>query len=79
MNRKLAILTAMGFEAFGLVAVLVLIGRAIDKAYHINGLATAAGGIIAVIAWLTHILLVVKKLANESDGAANSEVTKKDL
>lgn len=67
MNRKGAIFMAMGFEAVGLILAFVYVGRWIDGRFGWNGVATAMGGIFAVIGWVTHILVVVRELAKSEE------------
>lgn len=67
MNRKAAIFMAMGFEALGLILACVYIGRWLDEKYGWNGIATATGGIVALIGWVTHILVVVRELAKSEE------------
>jgi uncharacterized membrane protein len=63
LNRKSLIFTGIGFEAIGLIIGFVMIGRWLDNTYSWGGMGTAAGGVIAMVVWLTHVLILLKQLA----------------
>lgn len=67
MNRTYALLSALAFECVGLVTALVLIGRYFDDKYGWSGKGAAAGAIIAVIGWVTHLIVVLRQLQKEED------------
>jgi len=66
MDRKTAVLMAMGFEMVGLVGVLSFIGRWFDNTYSWGGLGTAGGAVIGVIAWMIHLFVLLKSFEKDS-------------
>ena len=69
MNKKMAIFTAMGFEAFGLIVAFVLIGKWCDENFGWKGMGVSFGGIFAIFAWVAHVLFMVKQLAKEQESS----------
>lgn len=67
MNRTYALLVALAFECVGLVTVLVLAGRYFDEQYGWGGKGAAAGAVIGVIGWVTHLIVVLRQLAKEEE------------
>lgn len=67
MNRTYALLVALAFECVGVVTALVLIGRYFDSKYGWSGMGAAAGAIIGVIGWVTHLIVVLRQLAKEEE------------
>ena len=65
MNPKAYAFIGLGFELVVLVLAMLWIGGKIDQAYGWNGLAAAFGMIIALISWITHLLIVVRSLAKD--------------
>jgi hypothetical protein len=65
-SRKLAVFMAMGFECVGLVTAAVLLGRYCDNQYGWKGLGAAAGAIVGVVGWVTHLIVVLKSAASDS-------------
>lgn len=68
MDRKMAVFTAMGFEIVGLVVAAIYLGRWVDEKFDWKGLGIAAAVGIAVIGWITHLLVLAKKIDQESEG-----------
>ena len=69
MEKRGAVFIAMGFEAVGLVTVCVLIGRWLDDRYGWTGLGAAAGAIIGVVGWMTHLIVALRQLSNDSENS----------
>ena len=67
MNKKLLVFTAVGFECVGLVAGCVLLGRWLDARYGWNGMGAAFGAIFGVVAWITHLILLLRGLAKDEN------------
>ncbi|MCM2280518.1 MAG: AtpZ/AtpI family protein [Bdellovibrionaceae bacterium] len=81
MDRKFAVFTAMGFEIVGLVVAFVFIGRWVDEKFGWNGLGTAAGVGIALVGWLTHLLVLAKQIEKadvETTTEASQEQEKRE-
>jgi hypothetical protein len=73
MNKKVLVFTAIGFECVGLVAACVLIGRWLDAKYGWNSMGSAMGAIIGVVAWVMHLLVLLRQLNKDDDQPENSE------
>ena len=67
MDRKSAVLMAMGFELIGVVAAFYFLGKWLDTKYGWSPLGAAFGALIGVIAWITHLLIVARELSKDSD------------
>lgn len=67
MNRTYAIMGALAFECVGLVTAFVLIGRHFDEKYGWSGKGAAAGAVIGVIGWVTHLVVVLRQLAKDEE------------
>lgn len=65
MNSKAYVFIGMGFELIGAVLVLLWLGGIVDHEYGWKGFGSVAGIVIALVAWITHLLIVVRKLASE--------------
>lgn len=65
MNSKAYVFIGMGFELIGAVLVLLWVGGIVDHEYGWKGFGSIAGIVIALVGWITHLLLVVRKLAND--------------
>ena len=66
MNSKAYAFIGLGFELVVLVLAMLWIGGKIDTHFGWNGLAAAFGMILALISWVTHLLIVVRSLAKDS-------------
>lgn len=71
MDRKWAIFTAMGFEIVGLVLAFVFVGRWMDEKFGWDGLGTTVGVLVALVGWITHLLILAKQI--EKSEASNDE------
>ncbi|MES2856176.1 MAG: AtpZ/AtpI family protein [Bdellovibrionota bacterium] len=60
MNRHYIVFTALGFECVGLIAALAFFGSYIDEKYGWTGIGVASGVFIGLIAWLLHVILILK-------------------
>jgi hypothetical protein len=65
LKGKLLAATGLGMELVGLVIVLFYAGHYIDYKYELPGYGVTIGGMIALIVWLTHVVIVVQGLDKE--------------
>ena len=65
IKGKLLAATGLGMELVGLVIVLFYAGHYIDYKYELPGYGVTIGGMIALIAWLTHVVIIVQGLDKE--------------
>lgn len=65
MDRKVAIMTSMGFEIVGIIAAAVYIGGFLDERYKWGGLGLIGAIAIGFVGWFVHLLLVVRMLEKD--------------
>ena len=62
MDRKYVVLIGLGFELVGLTLAGLYVGSLADQNYNWGGLGVVSGAVVALIAWLGHLIAVVRKL-----------------
>lgn len=62
MDRKMAVLSAMGFEVIGIITAAVYIGGYLDERYKWNGMGLIGAIALGFIGWFAHVLIVVSIL-----------------
>lgn len=62
MNPKLLVFSAMGIELVGAIVGAVLVGQWIDGTYQLKGIGVLSLSIGALVGWLIHIIILLKKL-----------------
>ncbi len=60
MDKKTLIFIGLGLELPGLILACVFLGKFIDERYGLKGMAIAGGALIGLIAWVTHLFIVIK-------------------
>ena len=66
MNAKGLVFMGMGFELVGLIFGGLFIGEKIDKAYNLNGLATAGMSLLVLAGWIYHLVILLQRFQKES-------------
>lgn len=64
-KSKYVVFIAIGFELVGLVLAGLLFGQSIDATYNLEGIATTAGILLALVVWIVHLLVLIKNLEAE--------------
>lgn len=65
MDRQYVVFLGLGFEILGLVVSMVYIGSLVDEHYHWEGMGVAAGAVLAMVAWLVHVIVILRRLDPE--------------
>ncbi|MAF89955.1 MAG: hypothetical protein VX583_03085 [Bdellovibrionota bacterium] len=65
LSKQGATIFALSFEIVGLIIAGAYVGKEADKIYHLKGLGTAGGVIIALILWFVHVIHAVKLMQDE--------------
>ena len=65
MNRQYAVYMGLCLELVGLVLVLLFVGREIDNKFQWHGLGIVGGAVLAMIIWVYHLILIMKKEEKE--------------
>jgi hypothetical protein len=73
MDRKSAVLMAMGFELIGLVAAFYFIGKWLDMKYGWGPLGGAFGAILGVVAWVIHLMVVAREASDDLDSGGKPQ------
>jgi len=60
VNRHQIVFTALGFECVGLIASLAFLGSWLDEKYGWTGAGVAGGVFVGLIAWLIHVVLILR-------------------
>ena len=70
MNKKKLrglVFVGMGFELLGLMLGALYIGQILDEKLESQGIYTAILSFTALIIWVYHLVLLIKKFQNEND------------
>ena len=73
MDKKASIYMALGFESIGLIMGGLFLGSWLDNRYSWNGLGAVGGAMVGLVAWVTHLLIVVQHLAKTEETDNNSK------
>ena len=65
MNPKAFIFIGMGFELVAAVLGFLWLGEKLDHNFGWKGMGAALGIVLAMIGWITHLLIVVRSLAKD--------------
>lgn len=60
--NKYIVFTGIGFELIGLIIGSVYLGSFLESKYSLKGLWTAIFIIISMVAWIIHIVIMLKKV-----------------
>ena len=63
MNSKAYVFIAMGFELIAAVLLLLWLGGKLDANYGWGGFGSILGIVIALVGWITHLLIMVRAVA----------------
>lgn len=63
MNSKAYVFIGMGFELVVGVVLFLWLGGKIDAAYGWGGFGAILGIVVALIGWITHLLIVMRAVA----------------
>jgi hypothetical protein len=69
MKSRYIIFAAMGIELVGLMIASLLIGKAIDEAYQLKGIAMIFLSMASLAGWLVHVVFLARRL----DAVENSQ------
>ena len=67
MNKKYLVFTGMGFELVGIILAAVYIGHYCDEFYGTKGLGVVGLSVLGLGGWITHVVVLSKKLDQEPD------------
>jgi len=67
VKSKYLVFAGMGFELVGLILGSAYLGHLMDETYHLQGLGVVGLSVIGLGGWLTHVILLSKKLEKEDE------------
>jgi len=65
LKTKLLAAAGLGMELVGMVMVMFYAGRYIDRKFELPGYGVTIGGMLALVMWLTHVVIIVQGLDKE--------------
>lgn len=63
MNSKAYVFIGMGFELVAGVVLFLWLGGKVDAAYGWGGFGAILGIVLALVGWITHLLIVMRAVA----------------
>jgi len=67
MNKSQAAFIAISTELVGLIVGALFLGKYLDKQFALKGLAVGVLCLAALILWVFHFILLIKKYQSEDD------------
>lgn len=71
--KKYIVFAGIGFELVGIMMASIYLGQAIDKTYQTKGIALAAMMFLGLASWLTHVIMLLRRLEKQNPEDKESE------
>jgi F0F1-type ATP synthase assembly protein I len=73
LKNRYVVFVGMGIELVGIILTAVYVGQLLDAKYGTKGLGIAGLPMIGLAGWITHIVVLTKKIEKIEDLEANSK------
>ena len=64
--KRYIVFAGIGFELVGIILASIYLGQIIDKTYQTKGLGLIALMFIGLASWLTHVVLLLRRIEKEN-------------